>query len=266
MNGAKPVGHFQGIDSSVYLSKLRLDVEPPSLAYLKNLQKAHLLNIPYENLDFHYGKGSSFSIQAFYKKIIKNRRGGIGLELNGLFFHLLVALGFECHLISSDTKKDPTIEFEHMAILVHLDGSSYLVDAGLPDSFLEPKKLEKNTVFVDYNRYFKFDVDPDGRWLLYRSDDLLSFHFVYRFSGDPVSFIQFMPRWDWLKTSPDSPQKAEKYVFQLFKSGQVTLTSRDLTLIYKGQRETYPIHNEDEFLAKLKHHFGIASSSLFLIN
>ena len=67
----------------------RIDAEQfdfvPNLENLKYLQRRHLLNIPFENLDIHWKKPIDLKGESLYQKIVENKRGGFCYELNGLF-------------------------------------------------------------------------------------------------------------------------------------------------------------------------------------
>jgi N-hydroxyarylamine O-acetyltransferase len=66
-----------------YLDRIKykgdLSVSPE---VLNNLQKLHLLNIAFENLDIHIG--NKIELKNTYKKIVNRGRGGFCYELNGL--------------------------------------------------------------------------------------------------------------------------------------------------------------------------------------
>ena len=51
---------------------LGLDVET-----LKNLQLAHMLTIPFENLDIHLGRKIVLEEDVLFKMIVERQRGGI---------------------------------------------------------------------------------------------------------------------------------------------------------------------------------------------
>ena len=65
---------------------------PPTLETLRRLQSAHLLYVPYENLDLLRGAITSLEHGALFEKIVEKRRGGLCFELNGLFCWLLCSL------------------------------------------------------------------------------------------------------------------------------------------------------------------------------
>ncbi len=67
----------------------------PTRENLIRLQKAHLMNVPYENLDIYFGRPFSLAMEEMYDKIVNRRRGGYCFELNGLFAWLLRELGYD---------------------------------------------------------------------------------------------------------------------------------------------------------------------------
>ena len=129
------------IDVASYLQRLKLAAQPADLSFLKKLHKAHLLHVPFENLDIHYGRKITLDADHIFNKIVLELRGGICYELNILFFHLLTQLGYSCHLLSAQVFKNNTWspDFDHAMILVTIGDEQWLVDAGFGQHFVEPK-------------------------------------------------------------------------------------------------------------------------------
>ncbi|MEP2058808.1 MAG: arylamine N-acetyltransferase [Maribacter litoralis] len=131
-----------------YLNRIDFD---DTIALHKNvlfkLQRKHLLNIPFENLDIHYNRKIKLSVPDIYQKIVKERRVGFCYELNGLFHSLLKQIGFDAKLISARVHikdDDYSPEYDHLAIIVNLENKQFLVDVGFGKFSLEPLKLEMN--------------------------------------------------------------------------------------------------------------------------
>src|SRR5207302_11148630 len=78
----------------------------PTAATLRELHKAHLLSIPFENLDNHLGRKIVLDEERVVHKIVDERRGGICYELNGAFCALLRAMGFDVSMLSSGVGRD----------------------------------------------------------------------------------------------------------------------------------------------------------------
>ena len=81
-----------------YLGRIGLalsDFTRPDLDFLKKLQMAHILSVPYENVDVIFGKSISLDENDLFEKIVINRRGGLCFELNTIYNRLLVELGYK---------------------------------------------------------------------------------------------------------------------------------------------------------------------------
>src|SRR5438876_9501433 len=71
----------------------------PNSNLLRDLHRAHLFAVPFENLDISFGLKIICDEEAFLRKIIDRHRGGFCYELNGAFEVLLCALGFRVMII-----------------------------------------------------------------------------------------------------------------------------------------------------------------------
>ncbi len=254
------------IDVESYLSRIKLTRKAPSIQYLKELQRAHLLHIPFENLDIHYRNKILLNYPRIFEKIVTNRRGGFCYELNGLFYHLLHHLGFECYIISAkvfnDQSRDWGKDFGHMAIIVELDDEQWLADVGFGDGPISPLRLRIGEVQMDYTRYWRIESDVDKNLILKKSADTCFFKSQYFFSPQRKQLIQFMAMCEFYQKSSESPFTQKKLITKLTSTGRVTLTDRKLKVSKLGSSEEWPIMHEDEFLSKLGHHFGISFQQL----
>ena len=83
------------MDLSAYLA--RIEYRGDSLITrdtLRALHLAHVLTVPFENLDNFLGRPVSLEPGDLFAKIVTAQRGGYCFELNGLFSLLLEAMGF----------------------------------------------------------------------------------------------------------------------------------------------------------------------------
>ena len=84
------------MDLSPYLSRINYSGDrSTSHDTLRALHLAHVLAVPFENLDGYRGVPVSLEPADLFAKIVTARRGGYCFELNGLFSLLLEAMGFE---------------------------------------------------------------------------------------------------------------------------------------------------------------------------
>jgi N-hydroxyarylamine O-acetyltransferase len=254
------------INVDAYLERIDQKKETPSLRYLKELQKAHLIHVPFENLDIHYGSKIILDYRKIFEKVIHRKRGGFCYELNGLFYHLLSNLGFDCYVISAEVKNKETGEFgrpfDHMAILVFIEDDLWLADVGFGDGIINPLRIKVGEVQMDYTKYWKIEEDPDDNVILKVSRDTSQYESMLRFTTEEKQLIQFIEMCEYHQTAVASPFTQKKLITRLLPNGRVTLTERKLKIHELGEHSESDILHEDEFLSKLEHHFGISFKQL----
>lgn len=254
------------INIDTYLNRLCEKREAPSFNYLKRLHRAHLLHVPFENLDIHFHHKIVLDFDKIFQKIVTRKRGGYCYELNGLFYHLLFQLGFEVKIISASFKNEQSglydKVFEHMAIIAAVDGAEYLIDVGLKKGMIYPKKLEIGLVQMDYADYWKVDVDADENYILKFSKDTRTYVSKYLFKPDPREIIQFHEMNEYQQSDPKSHFTQNKLITQLTETGRKTLTDSVFIELKNGVTHENAINNDDEFLALLHQHFGISKLAL----
>lgn len=249
------------LDVDAYLKRIDCKREyRPSLRWLKNLHRNHLLHIPFENLDIHIGNQIILDIDKIFDKVIRQNRGGFCYELNGLFYHLLAELGFNVKILSAKVMTEEGnigLEFEHLMAMAYLDDKQWLIDVGYGSSFSVPKEFALDLVQMDYNRFFKIIERPDGSFMLQSSNDSLEFKDEYIFTKKERQFVEFIGMCQYHQTSPKSRFKQKKLITQMTKDGRITLTDKKFITDRMGKKEEHQILNNDEFLVKLREQFGV---------
>lgn len=110
---------------------------------LCQLHRAHLLAIPYENLDIHLGRALTLDLAHIYQKLVVEQRGGWCYEMNGLFAWALRELGFAVTLLGSsvgEAAQGAAGDLDHLILRVDLD-TPWLADVGFGNGLLEPVPL-----------------------------------------------------------------------------------------------------------------------------
>ena len=232
---------------------------PANLENLKLLQRQHLLNVPFENLDIHWTRPIILDNKAFYKKIVGEKRGGFCYELNGLFYELLKEIGFQSKIISAKVSKDTgkfSPEYAHLAILTRIEDKEYLVDAGFGDFTAEPLEFVLNIEQEDRNGVFlirKFDenyfevVKKDG-------DDWKSEHIFTSLSRD---LSEFAGMCEYQQTSPESHFTKGKICSLMTENGRKSLTGAKFIETRNGQKIETDINSDEEFDQILAREFHI---------
>jgi N-hydroxyarylamine O-acetyltransferase len=234
----------------------------PDPAVLSALHRAHLLAVPFENLDIHLGRPIVLSVERFFEKIVADRRGGFCYELNGLFAAVLRELGYHVELLSArvvtpDGRVTPP--FDHLTLSVECPGSSqpWLCDVGFGRGFLEPLPLAPGTQRTQENELHR--LDPDGEEYVLRSgaDGEGSLTAQYRFTTEPHDLAAFAEMCEYQQTSPESHFTQQRVCSLATPEGRVTLTKTRLIVTRRGERSELPVEDDAAYRAALSERFGI---------
>lgn len=128
-----------------YMDRLGVDAvgRVPDLVLLTELQRSHLVAVPFENLDVYHRRPVRTDVSWSVPKITRHGRGGWCFELNGAFGWLLRQLGFRVDYVSCRVRGDDGWgpDLDHCALLVHLDDTRWFVDVGFGDCCMVPIPL-----------------------------------------------------------------------------------------------------------------------------
>jgi N-hydroxyarylamine O-acetyltransferase len=247
------------MDIQKYLQRIQYsDLLKPNLQELKNLQKSHLLHVPFENLDIHYGKTIELDIEKIYNKIVLNNRGGFCYELNGLFFELLKTIGFEVKMVSArvyDKEKDFGPEFDHMVIITRIENSDYLTDVGFGEFAFEPLRIELSTIQKDERGEFKFE-EYDFNYLKVSKREDEKWIPQYIFSLQVRELNEYEKMCTYHQTSPDSHFTQKRVCSLPTDNGRITITGNKLKFTSLEDQTEKHIEDEVEFHKMLKDYFN----------
>lgn len=247
------------MDIKRYLERLQYKKETSvSKQVLRELQKAHLLRIPFENLDIHYQQEISLDLEAVFEKIVLNKRGGFCYELNGLFFHLLKAIGFDAKMISgrvATPKGTYGPEYDHLAIVVRLEGLDYLVDVGFGRFSLEPLNIQMKVRIVEDLGVFQFDV-YEKEYLRINTLEKEVLVPQYIFSLQERAWAEFEEMCWFHQNSASSHFTQKKIISILTPNGRITLNDQSLK-ITNGEEVKEIEFEIEKFPTFLKTYFNI---------
>lgn len=231
----------------------------PTAETLRDLQVAHLLAVPFENLSIHAKEPIVLEDEALFTKIVGKRRGGFCYEANGLFAALLRALGFNVRMLSAEVANaeggfGPS--FDHMALMVSLE-QHWLADVGFGDSFREPLLLDERGEQVQGNRAYR--ILPDGAHLiLMQRDGGDEWKAEYRFTLQPHEYADYAEMCRYHQTSPQSHFTKARICSRATEEGRITLSEmRLITTSENGGRQERTLTNDEEYAAILREQFGI---------
>lgn len=235
----------------LYLQKLHVNAQKPSLEFLNELIAAHQKLISFNNLAvfFNPGKILELDLLPLFEKVIVRGEGGYCFENNKIFYHLLLGLGFqvEAKLGRVIYDREGDLPRTHRTTIVTLDHVKYLADVGFgkdapPHAIpLEGEKVGLHQVIKTHDLY---------QLVLHKKESLFK---LYTFDDGHYQESDYMVGNYYTNTHPAS--KFTKEVIIVRREGNVLefINGRTYTKIDHGLRTDIEIKNQKEFQDYLKH-------------
>lgn len=232
-----------------------------SIETLRKLHYQHLLHIPLENLDIHYGRDIVLDADALFTKLITKKRGGFCYELNGLFCTLLQVLGFSAKLVSGrvyEPEKGFNDEFDHAAIVVRLNNTDWLVDVGFGRRFpLHPIAIRPGQILEDRTGNYLVSPYNTDYWAIHQQQETGSWVPSYIFTTVSRQLSDFRGMCRYHQTSSASYFTQNMLCTLVTPNGRITLTDDTLKITEHGRIMEQPVDDADDFEYLLETHFGI---------
>jgi len=253
------------MDIGTYLKRIRYNrIGYGDMETLEALLQAHVFNIPFEDIDIHNGTPIVLQIEALYNKVILGKRGGYCYELNLLFHDLLITFGFKVSLIAGRLAHGHGYgrEFEHMALLVELEGKKWLVDTGYGDFSVKPLAILPGELQNDGRAHYLItdNVLVDGQKYLgvsKWSSSKQTFKTEYIFTLTPRVLQEFSAMNQFHQTSAESHFARSLICSLPTRKGRVTMINNKFIYTSDGKRQVQTIRDESQRTALLKEYFNI---------
>lgn len=252
MNAQQIAAYFSRIGTSV--------PDAPDVDALFEIQRRHILNVPFENLDIIAGDVPlSLETADLFDKVVTRRRGGFCYELNLLLGDMLALVGFDVTMLSGSHPKYGD-DFDHAFLGVRARGDErlWVVDVGFADNFREPLPFEPGAWTNDGRDDYQFRPtreNPKRYELVRMRADAEAVMFTFELQ--PRSRADYQPRCNWYATSPESRFTQGPLVCIEHDGGRISLTMNRLLNTFNGQRLRQDIESEEDFTSCLKEVFGI---------
>ncbi|MBN3305007.1 ARY2 protein, partial [Amia calva] len=230
----------------------------PTLEALQQIHLRHLLSVPFENLTIHSGGKILLERPLIYDKVVKQRRGGFCFEINGIFSWLLSQMGFEVTLLSAQVRNSITgcygPPFDHLIILVALEGQRWLCDVGFGEGFQLPLSLETHGPLKQGNGVFQLRHQGETIFLetvmkgqgqengrgqkteyghqeeLMKEEQQVGWLQLYKFTLQPRHLEEFKAMCHYHQTSPSSLFYCKSLCSLLMPNGRITYIGRKLII------------------------------------
>jgi N-hydroxyarylamine O-acetyltransferase len=224
------------VDLDAYFDRIRWKGEArPNLATLTALLRAHMAQIPFENLDVLLGRGIRIDLEALQQKLVRSRRGGYCFEHVTLFAAVLEKLGFRpvrhaarVILVSPRAESPRT----HMFLTVPLEEGTFLCDPGFGGQ--APRAPMPLLPVNDGGRELR--VERERHWLVREGNDWILRADVgngtvscWTTTLEPENPVDFELANHFTATHPSSPFVNRMMLSALTPEGRVSAMNRDTT-------------------------------------
>jgi N-hydroxyarylamine O-acetyltransferase len=247
------------VDVDAYLERIGYSGSRTTSAdTLRDIHRAHLFSVPFENLDIGWGREIRMDQEAFIRKVVEHHRGGFCYELNGAFSALLQALGFHVTLLSARvplTDGGDSPEFDHLTLRVDLN-DPWLADVGFGDGFVDPLRLQVGLEQEQQGKWFRI-VEASDSLRLERRDAEAGWKTEYLFSLRPRRLEEFAEMCRYHRTSRESPFTRKRVCSRATPEGRITLSEMKLITTNSDRREERSLKSEAEWQAVLANYFGV---------
>lgn len=250
-----PVSAWGALDLDLPAYLARIGHSGPTSADLTTLtavHRAHLAEVPFENLDLVLGRGVDLELGALQRKMAVGGRGGYCYESNLLLAAALDRLGFTTVRLLVRTQ-DPVTDPRprgHLLVLVHLDEVWWVCDVGFGSGPLEPVALEDPTPVTQGAWTWRVTRGPDGWW---RLQELQGAQWVtaYTIAGEVTYPVDVQVANHHTATHPASPFLRRPIVVRRSQDVERRLVGRELTVMRPDRTQTTSILADHEYAAVL---------------
>jgi N-hydroxyarylamine O-acetyltransferase len=221
---------------------------------------------PFENLSIITNQTKAITKENLINKMLIKNEGGLCFELNPLLYFFLIENGFSAVLVRGEvynhvTKEWPKTGRTHIAILLHHEGQSYLVDTGFGGNLpLKPVPLDgKTTSSVNGEFRVKAVESDNGNYLLEMKlkdkDTDWKTGYLFDTKRPLENLTEVNEVQEIIIRHKQSPFNKTPLITQLKSDGSVTLTDTSFTQWINGKSTKEQIDN-DQFKELAKQHFG----------
>ncbi|MFA9477895.1 arylamine N-acetyltransferase [Phycisphaerales bacterium AB-hyl4] len=259
------------MDLNAYMERIGLEASiEPTRELLVAMHRAHVMSIPFENIDVLVGRTPSLHLNDIFGKLVQRRRGGYCYEHNLLLAAALERVGFQVERLLARVYKssDEIAPRTHMLLRVTLpesdDEQVWLADAGLgvlrP---LDPLPWRDGAVSQQHGWRYRLEVEANGVWRLHLHE-AEGWRELYRFALETQHPADYEMSNYYTATHPGSPFVSRLLVANVSPQRRMLLRDMQLTEFTDADhKKTWSIRPEGLNVC-LAEYFGMTLSDVEL--
>ncbi|HVQ16792.1 MAG TPA: arylamine N-acetyltransferase [Vicinamibacterales bacterium] len=241
-----------------YLARIGWDGRrEPTPATLESVLRAHMMRVPFENLDVLLGRGVRIDLDSVYGKLVTARRGGYCFEHGTLLREALQQLGFQpvahtARVIQLRPRSEAPLT--HMFLTVQMEGKRLVLDPGFGGhSPRVPLPLTGEEVRDgdDVHRM----VRQGGDWALEARIDGVPTA-LWSSSFEPAEPVDFVMANHFVSTFSESPFVTRLMLRALTPDARVSMMNQDVTVRDASGQRTRVMTDRADLRQLLIDHFG----------
>ncbi|MEH0938565.1 arylamine N-acetyltransferase family protein [Micromonospora psammae] len=228
---------------------------------LRNLHRAHIAAITFENLDVMLGRGVEVDLPRVQDKLVHAGRGGYCYEHGVLFGAVLQRLGYRVDRLlarTGDPAEQPRPR-SHLVLRVDDGDQVWLADVGFGSGLLEPLPLVEGDPQRQGAWEYQLRRGVDGAWRL-RERTTDTWTTLLTFTEEPQYPVDVEVANQNTATSPHSPFTQQCVVVRKDDMAVRRLIGRDYSEDRPGTATRTRSLTDEEYGAVLGAEFGLALS------
>lgn len=252
-------GRDQSLDIEGYLDRISFTERGArGVERLEALHSAHVLTIPFENIDVRLGRPIGLDVESLQAKLVRRRRGGYCFEHNTLFSTALRILGFDVATLEARVRPagaTAILPRTHMTLLVRVEDRELIADVGFGGTGpLLPVPLD-GTISEQPGGDYRV-VTGDGGALVLQWRWLGEWRDLYSFTLVPALPIDYVMANHFTSTHPSSGFVHRLTVQKTELDSRHMLRGRSY-MIRAGEDETVREVSDEELPDLLRERFGL---------
>lgn len=230
----------------------------PVYETLASLLSAHMMHIPFENLDVLLGRPVSLELERLQQKLVRAHRGGYCFEHGTLFAAVLEQLGFEPvrHtarvIVFLPRRAAPRT---HMVLTVPLAEGTFVVDPGFGVHAPRIPVPLVDGVQVQVDDEVHWMAREENQWTL-RANTGERIVDCWVSALEPDNVVDFEVGNHYTATHPMSPFVNRIMLRALTPSGRVSVMNRNVTIWRAGTPYASQLSDRAALRRLLVEHFG----------
>ncbi|PIC96800.1 arylamine N-acetyltransferase [Sporosarcina sp. P26b] len=242
-----------------WISK-RVTLTGTPLEQISQVQKLFAEQFEFENLDVLLANEEPITEQYLEDKMMKQGRGGLCYELNGLLYIVLRDLGFPVQLAAGTVwapspRNSFVMDSTHVVNLLEYENTLYLIDNGFGNNLVNhPVPLDGEPVTSPAGTFrLRTETTEKGTMVFEQLKDN-NWELRYSLSPDVVDWEHLDDVKQQIHHSPDSSFNKALLIAKLTDDGTYSINEDRYYRKYNGDEETLPFQDHGELLDQVRRH------------